>query len=51
MYDEMKKVCIGCEGILCGEPEDMYQFACNFMAEDASNRPLSEVIVVAADVF
>ena len=41
MYDEMKKVCIRCEGILCGEQEDMYQFACNFMAENAPGRPLS----------
>ena len=33
MYNEMKNVSIGCEGILCGEREDMYQFTCNFMAE------------------
>ena len=51
MYDEMKKVCIGCEGILCGEREDMYQFACNFMAVNAPGRTLSEVIAVVADGF
>jgi hypothetical protein len=51
MYDEMKKVCIGCEGILCGEREDMYQFACNFMKVHSPGRLLSDVHAVAADGF
>jgi hypothetical protein len=51
MYDEMKKVCIGCEGILCGEREDMYQFACNFMKAHSPGRSLSDVRAVAADGF
>ncbi len=51
MYDEMKKVCIGCEGILCGEREDMYQFACNFMKSHCPGRSLSDVGAVAADGF
>ena len=51
MYDEMKKVCIGCEGIMCGECKDMCQFVCDFMGEHSSLHPLSTVLVVAADGF
>jgi hypothetical protein len=32
MYDEMKKLCIGCKGLLCGERDDIYQFATDFLA-------------------
>ena len=51
MYDEMSKICIACEGILCGEWEDMYQFACDFLGAASPKRPLSEVKVVAGDGF
>ena len=51
MYDEMSKICIACEGILCGEREDMYQFACDFLGAASPKRPLSEVKVVAGDGF
>jgi hypothetical protein len=45
------KVCIACEGILCGEREDMYQFGCNFLAKSSPGRPLTEVNAVAEDGF
>ena len=51
MYNEMRKVCIACEGILCGEREDMYQFGCNFLAKSSPGRPFTEVNAVAADGF
>ena len=31
MYNELKKMCIGCEGILCGERADAYEFMCTFL--------------------
>ena len=46
MYDEMSKICIACEGILCGEREDMYQFGCDFLGAASLKCPLSEVKVV-----
>jgi predicted nucleic acid binding AN1-type Zn finger protein len=49
IYGKMSKGCIGCEGILCGEQEGMYQFACNIISENAPTQPLPEGIVVAAD--
>lgn len=45
MYDEMKKVCIGCENIPQGEHEDVYQFACDCMSEHALLCPLSKFLV------
>ena len=51
MYDKMSKICIACEGILCGEQEDMYQFACDFLGAASPKRPLYEVKVVAGDGF
>lgn len=47
----MMKVCIGCEGILCGEIEDIYQFACDVWGECALGPPLSDVLVASAVVF
>ena len=51
MCNEMKKVCIACEGILCGEKEGMYQFGCNFLAKSSPGCPLTVVNDVAADGF
>ena len=51
MYDKDKKLCIACEGILCGEKVDMYQFVAHFLSEFAPGRPLSEVDIVAGDGF
>ena len=51
MYDKDMKLCIACEGILCGERVDMYKLVADFLADSAPGRPLSEVNVVAGDGF
>ena len=51
MYDEMKKLCIGCEGILWGEKVDMYNFVARFLKECAPGLQLSSVAIVAGDGF
>lgn len=51
MYDEHMKICVGCEGILCGEREDMYKFIAQFLSQFAPGRPLSDVNIVAGDGF
>ncbi len=51
MYDEHMKICVACEGILCGEREDMYKFIAQFLSQSAPGRPLSEVNIVAGDGF
>ena len=51
MYDKMSKICIACEGVLCGEREDMFKFACDFLGAASPKWPLSEVKVVAEDGF
>jgi len=51
MFNEMNKMCIACEGILCGERDDMYSFTANFLKEKAPGRPLSSVNIVSGDGF
>ena len=51
ILDEMKKFCVGCEGIVCGERQDMYGAQAGFLEEYAPGRPLSEVFIVAGDGF
>ena len=51
MLDEMKKFCVGCEGIVCGERQDMYGAQAAFLEEYAPGCPLSEVLIVAGDRF
>ena len=33
IYDKMMHVCLACEGIVCGECMDMYQFICDFLSQ------------------
>ena len=47
MLYEMKKVCVACEEIVCGERQDMYCAQADFLEEYAPGRPLSEVLIVA----
>ena len=47
----MKKLCVGCEGIVCGERQDMYCAQARFLEEYAPGRPLSEALIVAGDGF
>jgi hypothetical protein len=51
MCDEMSEICIACEGIICGEGEDIYQFGCDFLGAASLKCPLSEEKVVVGDVF
>ena len=51
MYDECMKLCIACEGILCGEQVDMYRFVSDFLSCSAPGRPLSLVGIVSGDGF
>ena len=30
MYNELRKLCLGCEAIVCGEREDAYRFMVKF---------------------
>jgi len=51
MYDDKRNICIACEGILCGERYDMYEFMASFLHKNAPGRPLTSVDVVAGDGF
>ncbi|KAL7544230.1 hypothetical protein ACHAWF_016691 [Thalassiosira exigua] len=51
MYDESKRICIGCEGMLIGEREDMYAFVASFLSKHSPGRPLSSVLIVSGDNF
>jgi len=51
MYDEMMHVCLACEGIVCGERMDMYQFICDFLSQSTPLRRLCDVSIVSGDGF
>ena len=51
MYDDARKLCLGCEGVLCGERVDMYAFMCKFLGKNSPGRLLSEVKIVSGDGF
>ena len=51
MYDDNMRLCLGAEGMLCGELNEMYAFAAWFLSTYATKRRLSDVNVVAADQF
>ncbi|KAK1748651.1 hypothetical protein QTG54_000590 [Skeletonema marinoi] len=51
MYDDMRQLCLACEGVLCGERTDMYQFIANFLASSTPERTLEDVKIVAGDAF
>lgn len=51
MYNEMKNVCLGCEGIMIGEKEGAYNFMCKFLIEKSPGRDAEDVNVVAGDGF
>ena len=51
MYNEMKSVCLGCEGIMIGEKEGAYDFMCKFLIECSPGRNPEDVHVVAGDGF
>jgi hypothetical protein len=51
MYNELRKICITCEGMLCGEQVEMYQFISSFLAKSVPGQPLSTVTIVAGDGY
>ena len=51
MYDELMHVYIACEGIVCGERMDMYQFICDFLSQSTPLWRLTEVNIVSDDGF
>ena len=51
MLDEINKVCVACEGIVCGERQDTYYAQTRFLQEHAPGRHLIEVNIVAGDGF
>jgi len=51
MLDETNHVCVACEGIVCGERQDIYAVQTAFLKEFAPGRPLTEVLMVAGDGF
>ena len=51
MYNELNQMCLGCEGIMCGEREDAYRFMCAFVLKYSPGRLAVDVYAVAGDGF
>jgi hypothetical protein len=51
MYNEHKIMCLGCEGIMCGERFDGYKFMCNFPIRNTPGHHPVEVHVFSGDGF
>ena len=51
MYNELRKLCLGCEAIVCGEREDAYRFMIGFLIKNSPGKPSSDVHAVAGDGF
>ncbi len=51
MHNEHKIMCVGCEGIMCGERVDGYKFMCNFLIKNTPGRHPEEVHVFWGDGF
>ena len=51
MCNELRKLCLGCEAIVCGEREDAYLFMIGFLIKNSPGRPPSVVHAVAGDGF
>ena len=49
MYNKMRMLCLGCEGIMCGERADAYEFMSRFLIKNLPDRPLEDVNAVAGD--
>ena len=48
MY-ELGKMCLGCEGIVCGETKEMYRFVVNFIRKKCPALNLKDVKIVSAN--
>ena len=51
LMDEFGELCLGCEGMVCGETYEMYSFIVQFVARECPGMPLSKVKIVSADGF
>ena len=51
MYNEYKIMCLGWEGIMCGERVDKYKFMCNFSIKNTPGRHPKEVHVFSGDGY
>ena len=51
IYDEMMNLCLACEGIVCGEILDMYQFISSFLVDHSPGRRLPDVDIVSSNGF
>ena len=49
MFNELNSVCVGCEGIVCGERVEAYNAMLNFVLENTNKRTRHDINVVAAD--
>ncbi len=49
LMDEFGKLCLGCEKIVCGETNKMYQFVVNFMKKNCPGLSFDDVKLVAAN--
>ncbi len=49
MYNKLRQICVGFEGILCGEKRPMYEFLCDFHRKNAPGREFESVKVVASN--
>ncbi len=46
IYNELRQICIGQEGISCGEKKQMYEFLHDFLRKNAPGRAFESVKVV-----
>ena len=51
IYDEVRKMCVGCKSIMCGEREEAYNFMCQFLLRNTQARPPEDVHAVSGDGF
>ncbi len=51
MYNEHKIMCLGYEGIMCGERVDRYKFMCNFLIRNTPGHDPDKVHVFSGDGF
>ncbi len=51
MYNELRQICVACEGMLLGEKKPMYDYLCKFHKTNAPGRAFESVNVVANNGF
>ena len=49
LFNEHQKICLACEGILCGEWRDAYNFLCQFLINHDPGQLPTEVLLVTGD--